>query len=64
MSADNWTTCPKCKRMTERTKQKQISNVRSAYGKLPPEKYETALFESRSLSENPLSGLVLNNYCS
>jgi len=47
MSADNWDICPKCNKKAVDEKEKLIAKAREAYGKLPPEEYETLLFESR-----------------
>jgi len=47
MSADNWAICPKCKKMVETSKQKQIDKVMASYGKVPAEDYEAALIASK-----------------
>lgn len=47
MSADNWTQCPKCNKMVEDAKQKQIDKARVSYGKVSPEEYEVAILASK-----------------
>ena len=39
MSADNWTTCPRCLAKAEVAKAKQRDNAAKAYGKLKPDEW-------------------------
>jgi hypothetical protein len=48
MSADNWTTCPKCKQTEQEKRDKQRSNLRKSYGKVDPLEYEKLLTASKA----------------
>lgn len=39
MSADNWTTCPKCKWNEEKKKEKDIKKLNKYYGKIPASEF-------------------------
>lgn len=39
MSADNWTTCPRCKINHENSRQEQRDEISKAYGNVPPAEY-------------------------
>jgi hypothetical protein len=41
MSADNWATCPKCKRAAITEKERLLEEAAKAYGKVPPAEWKT-----------------------
>lgn len=43
MSADNWTTCPKCAKIAERKEAIRAIELRESYGKIPPEEFVKAM---------------------
>ena len=50
MSADNWTTCPKCKLATQQKYEKALKDAQDKYGVIPSDEYR-ALIEK---AEKPL----------
>lgn len=47
MSADNWTTCPECRRLKDAKRQKLIKKAEEAYGKVSAAEYQRLLAEAR-----------------
>ena len=41
MSANNWDTCPRCKKKLEATRAKAAASAEKEYGKVPPDEYLT-----------------------
>jgi hypothetical protein len=48
MSADNWTTCPRCKAKAEADDKGKIDAAAKAYGKVSAEEYEKLVADARS----------------
>lgn len=42
MSADSWTTCPRCKASREATNESKIEAIMATYGKISPMEWENA----------------------
>lgn len=47
MSADNWTICPKCKKLVEEKQRKLEEKVVKSYGQIPAEEYMLLLEKSK-----------------
>lgn len=47
MSADNWTTCPRCEKRAEADQEAKILKAGQAYGKVSEEEYYRLLEEAR-----------------
>lgn len=45
MSADNWTTCPRCMKNATQKKAKLQKQVQESYGKIPVEEYDSVRVE-------------------
>jgi hypothetical protein len=43
MSADNWTTCPRCVKHFEQAEAERVAKLRESYGKIPPEEFVQAM---------------------
>ena len=44
MGADNWSMCPKCKKMTLDKHYEQLDKIRKKYGEMSFDEYEKAIF--------------------
>ena len=51
MSADNWSKCPKCKAITEKTKADLIEKIGENYGKIPVEEYDDMVKEASEVTD-------------
>lgn len=46
MSADNWTTCPKCKTKNDKANTKRLSDAEKKYGVIPSDEYRVLIKEA------------------
>jgi len=49
VSADNWTICPKCKKVNDKAVEDALNLPGKIYGKVPLEEYTAALSAAKSL---------------
>ena len=52
MSANNWSTCPRCVAANRETQRKRLAAVQKKYGKIPAEKWEALAAEARQPMED------------
>lgn len=55
MSADNWTTCPKCKATAEAKANEVARIARASYGKVPLEEYQRMIDVADRLANHGLA---------
>jgi hypothetical protein len=62
MSADNWTTCPRCTKAHEAAIDKREKAVADSYGKVPVEEFDRARQEVDSLKATRLDVTFREDY--
>lgn len=62
MSADNWTTCPRCKRRAEEADRKHAAKVAEAYGKVPLDEWDRMRAEPVPEGTSELQELFREDY--
>ncbi len=50
MSADNWTTCPKCAQIKTRESETALAKAKKMYGKVPADEYLKLVKDAETLS--------------
>jgi hypothetical protein len=58
MSADNWTTCPRCLSKCQDDKEKDLNNLQAKYGKIPAEEYLAELEKAKAMPDEPEETLL------
>ena len=62
MSADNWTTCPKCKAAHDAAVAKAMQKAQSSYGKASQEKYAENLRRAQTLELTACEDTLREDY--
>jgi len=62
MSADNWTTCPKCEDVRSRIIEKAEARAASSYGSVSVEEFDRLRKEAAELRSSPLKQTFREDY--